>query len=106
MSTHLFEITSQKELEEIVKNNKGKLIIDFTSPQCPPCVMLEPVLEELVDRGYCSVAKINVLEHTEIAEKNNISATPTLAILKDSKIIKTMLGYQPVEAWIEILEKI
>lgn len=106
MKTQFFEINSQKELEEVVKNNKGKLILDFTSPQCPPCLMLEPVMEQLVEEGHCSVAKINVLENTEIAIKNGISATPTLVIIKDEKIISTLLGYKPVDAWIDILKKI
>lgn len=106
MKNQIFEIHSQEELEEIIKNNKGKLIIDFTSPTCGPCLMLEPIFEKLVEMQLCSIGKIDISEYPEIAIKNNISATPTLIIVKDSNILKSVIGYQPFEVWEEMLKKI
>lgn len=106
MKAQLFEINSEKDFKEVIEKNKGLLIVDFTSPVCPPCLMLEPVLEELVDKDICSVAKINVLTNQELAAKYAIQATPTIIIFKDSEIKKSALGYQPFEAWVKLLETI
>lgn len=106
MKQQMFEINSMKELEEIIKKNKGILLVDFTSPTCPPCLMLEPVLEELVESQLCSIAKINVLENQDIAESLNISATPTIVIFKDKEVVKSILGYQPIEVWEEMIKKL
>ncbi len=102
----IIEIESEKELESVVKNNKGALIIDFTSPTCGPCLMLEPIMEQLVDENICSVAKVNVLENQELARTYSITATPTLIIVKDDEIKKVVLGYQPFESWKKIIETI
>lgn len=106
MKKQMFEISSFNELENIIKLNKGILLIDFTSPTCGPCLMLTPVLEKLVDENICSVASINILENPELAREFKISVTPTIAIAKDNKIIESFLGYQPFESWVEIIEKI
>lgn len=106
MKKQMFEIHSLDELKEVIENNKGVLFIDFTSPTCGPCLMLEPIFEELVENNECSIAKVNVIENKELAIKFNVSATPTVAILKDSEIVKTIIGYQPLEIWQEIIEKI
>ena len=42
MKKQMFEINSFNELENIIKSNKGILLIDFTSPACGPCLMLTP----------------------------------------------------------------
>lgn len=106
MKNQIFEINSYEELENIINKNQGILIVDFTSPVCPPCLMLEPIFEELVEKGLCSIAKINVLENQDLAEKFQISATPTLIIIKNQEIKKSILGYQPIEVWEELIKKI
>lgn len=106
MKKQIFEINSKQELSDIIENNKGILIVDFTSPTCPPCLMLEPVFEELAEKGYASIAKVNVLENQDLVSEFNISATPTLIIVKDNKIKKSLLGYQPLESWIKLIEEI
>ena len=106
MKKHMFEINSYNELEKVIKSNKDILLIDFTSPTCGPCLMLTPVLERLVDEDICSVATINILENQELAQEFKITATPTIVIVKDDKIVESFLGYQPFESWVEIIKKI
>ena len=107
MKNQIFNINSKDELQDVInKMNDNVLIIDFTSPICPPCLMLEPVMEELVDKNLCSVARINTLENDELVEEFGIRATPTIVIVKNKEIKKSVLGYQPVEAWIEMLKQI
>lgn len=106
MKKQIFEISSKNELEEIFNENKGILIIDFTSPTCGPCLMLEPILEELVEKEFCSVAKINILENQDLVEEYGISVTPTIFIVKDQEIKKSILGYKPFEEWVELIKNL
>ncbi|MBD5423162.1 MAG: thioredoxin family protein [Mycoplasma sp.] len=106
MKKQIFEINSKEELESIFAKNQGILILDFTSPTCGPCLMLEPVLEELVEKNICSVAKINILDNQDLAREYEIRVTPTVLIAKDQEIKEVILGYQPLEAWEELIKKI
>ncbi|MBR2022287.1 MAG: thioredoxin fold domain-containing protein [Mycoplasmataceae bacterium] len=105
MNKQFYEINSEEELEKIIKTNKGVLIVDFSSPVCPPCLMLEPILEQLVKENICSVAKINVFEQQELAAKNKVNSTPTILLIKDSEVKHKVIGYQPIEEWKKIIDK-
>lgn len=106
MNKQIFEINSKEELQKILQTNKGILFLDFTSPTCGPCLMLEPVFEELVERGICSVAKVNIFENEELAIEYQIEVTPTVLIFKDQEVKQVALGYKPVEDWEEIIRKL
>lgn len=105
MNKQVYEISSEIELNEIINNNKGVLIVDFSSPICPPCLMLEPILDQLVDEGLCSVAKVNVFEQQELAAKNKVNSTPTILLIKDSEVKHKVIGYQPLDEWKKIINK-
>lgn len=102
----LFEINSQDELEYVIKRNNGLLLLFFTSPTCGPCVMMEPVLDEVVQENLASVATINTHENIDLVRQFNIKATPTVFIVKDQEIKEQVIGYQNLEVWKEILSKI
>ncbi len=104
MSIQMFEINSEDELKKTIESNKDNLIVLFTSPTCPPCLMLEPIMDELIDNKICSVAKINVLENQDLASKYDVSATPTSFIIKNNEIKKVVLGYKPFDSWKQIIE--
>lgn len=106
MKSQLFEISSKEELKKIVNQNKGILLLDFTSPTCGPCLMLEPIFEEMVEKNICSIAKINILENESLAIEYKIQVTPTIFIVKDQEVKEVAFGYKPMEEWEEIIRKI
>ena len=82
------EVTPE-QFGELVEN--GVVLLDFFSPNCGPCRMLNPVLEQLEN---VTVLKIDAAQHPEFAAQYGVSAVPTLKFFKDAELKDTMIGLQ------------
>lgn len=97
---------NQDEYNEVVNKEDSKIkFVDFFATWCNPCRMMSPVLEEL-DEKYdnVSVYKVDVDQNAELADRLDISSVPTILIYKDGKIVKQVMGFQPL-ASLELLIK-
>ena len=74
--------------------NEGKLIIDLSSDWCGPCKTLSPVLEHLSEKGLFSLVQVNIDNNSELAQKLNIYAVPTLLFFKDGKLLEKNIEIQ------------
>jgi len=95
-----------RDFEEIV----GKyplVVVDFWSEFCPPCKMIEPVLEELAKelQGRAVFGKVCVDSERMIATKFGVSAIPTLLVFSKGKLEDTIIGYKPKDALMEKLKR-
>lgn len=72
------------------------VLVDFWAEWCGPCKMIAPVLEELAteqgDRAV--IAKVNVDESPDLAERFGITAIPTLIVFKNGQPVRTFRGVQ------------
>ena len=86
---------------------KGVVLVDFYGTYCPPCKLLEPVLEKLAGEyeGRAVIARINVDEHSEAAVDNTVEDIPTLIIFKDGKEVERLFGAQKFETIAEELDR-
>lgn len=77
----------------IEKELKGKIIIDFWADWCYPCKEMSPVFEEISKeiKGL-KFAKMDVDEEPELASKFGVMSIPTFLFLKDGKEIKRFVG--------------
>lgn len=84
------------------------VIADFWAEWCAPCKMVAPVLEEISKEyeGKLKVAKINVDENQELAEKYQIVSIPTLLVIKDGDIIKKQVGAIPKHAILDLVSEV
>jgi thioredoxin 1 len=61
------------------------VLVDFWAEWCGPCKQMMPMLEELAadyaDR--LSIAKLNIDENRQAAEKFNVRSIPTVVLFKD-----------------------
>jgi thioredoxin 1 len=66
--------------EEEVLLSPVPVIVDFWSPNCGPCKMLAPTLEEIAvtNAGRIKVVKVNVDENLALAQSWGIQGMPTL----------------------------
>lgn len=91
----ILKITNSNYSEEVEKTDK-LVLIDFWASWCGPCRMMSPIVDEIAKEvsEQIKVGKVNVDEEADLAVKFNISSIPTLVIIKDGKVVKTLIGVQ------------
>lgn len=94
------------DLAQVVKN--GVVLVDFYGTWCPPCKLLEPVIEMLAGEyaGRALVAKVNVDDNPESAVDNSVEDIPTIVLFKDGEEKERLFGTQKIETLREELDKL
>lgn len=94
--------------EEEVLKGEGIILVDFWAEWCGPCKMMVPILEELAaefEAKAIKIAKCNVDENNELAQKYEIMSIPAFKVFKGGKVIDEWVGAQPKDAIKQRLEK-
>ncbi len=83
------------------------VVVDFWSEFCPPCRLIEPVLEELANElhGRVVFGKVCVDQERLMASKFGITAIPTLLVFRDGKLADMIIGYAPKDVLLGKLKK-
>lgn len=100
------EIHSAADFEKEIINHKGYALVDFWATWCPPCRMMAPVLESAEQQlgDKINFVKVDVDEQQQLATEFDIMSIPTLVVFKDSKPVKRMSGYRPLDTFVEELK--
>lgn len=93
------------EFDEIVER-ENLAVVDFWAEWCGPCKMLAPAVEFLAGKyqGKALVAKVNVDEEPELAQRFGVMSIPTLVFLKKGQEVDRKVGVMPGSAYEEIIE--
>jgi thioredoxin 1 len=85
-------ITKENFESEVLKSDKP-VLLDFWAAWCGPCRMVSPVVDEIAGEVTdAKVGKINVDEQPELASSFRVMSIPTLAVMKDGKVVNTAVG--------------
>lgn len=98
---------SKDNFEKEVLQADKTVLADFYSDSCVPCKRLSPVLFAL-EREYAeklTIVKININFDSELAEKYEVQAVPTLVFFKNGEEVSRLRGAVKQAEIKEVIEK-
>lgn len=100
----VIKITKENFHEEVMESKKT-VLVDFWADWCGPCKMLSPIVDELAEElDDVKVCKVNIDEQPELASAYQVMSIPTLAVIKDGKVVNTAVGVRPKAAIVDLLK--
>ena len=96
MNDKVLHVTSASFEAEVLRSSEP-VLVDFWATWCPPCRMIAPAISALADAyaGRAKVAKIDVDEAPDLAEKFGIQSIPTLLVFKNGQVVDQRVGALP-----------
>ena len=82
-------------------------MVDFWADWCGPCKMVAPVVEKIAADydGKALVAKVNIDEEPELAQRFGVMSIPTLVFLKGGREVDRKVGVMPPAAFTSVLDE-
>jgi thioredoxin 1 len=103
---HVKHVTDASFAEDVL-HAEQPVLVDFWAPWCGPCRAVAPVLEQVAEAyaGRVTVAKLNVDENQQTAQRYGIRSIPTVALFKGGEVVDGVLGAAPKSFFTQMLDK-
>jgi thioredoxin 1 len=90
-------MVTDSSFDEVVLKSAGPVLVDFWATWCKPCLMVAPILEELTQEytGKLTIAKLDVDQNQQSAQKYRVMSIPTMIIFKQGKPVANIVGFKP-----------
>lgn len=81
---------------DLIETDQG-ILIDFYAEWCGPCKVLSPIIDELAKEyeGKAKIVKVNTEHNPKLSNHFKVKSIPTLAFVKDKKLIEVINGLVP-----------
>jgi thioredoxin 2 len=91
-----------------VEHSLTPVLLDLWADWCGPCHMLAPTIDQLASElaGRVKVAKLNIDENPQVANRFGVRSIPTLLVLKAGKEVDRLVGVQPKQEIMRRLERV
>jgi len=93
-----------ENIDSIIQNHTP-LLIDFWAEWCRPCKMFAPVLDEIVQENTVWLAKVDIDQNQELADRYEIVSVPTTLVFKDGKLVDRIIGAKPKHTFMKDIER-
>jgi thioredoxin 1 len=96
MHEHVFKVSAENFQEHVIRSELP-VLLDFGAVWCPPCRMLDPIVDELAIKfdGKMRVGKVDVDINPDIQEMYGVMGVPTLILFKDGQPVLNIVGFRP-----------
>ena len=103
---NVIHIGSEETFDRLITGDVP-VLVDFWATWCGPCRMVAPILDELANQygDKLIVAKVDVDEQGELAQRYRIMNIPTLKLFKQGELVDKAIGARPKAALEQMLEK-
>lgn len=107
MASDRILVLTDDTFDEEIKKVHEPVLVDFWAAWCAPCKVIAPCLEQLSEEmaGRVRIAKVNVDENGDLANRFGIRSIPTLMVFKDGRVVDQMIGAAPKEQIRRLVEK-
>lgn len=107
MATSEIIHVNQTNFDGEVINSKLPVLVDFYATWCGPCKQITPILAELAkEKTGVKIVKVDVDENPELATQYGVRGIPTLIIIKNGEVVKTMVGFKNKEALLDAITSV
>ena len=102
----VIHIGSEEIFDKLISGDVP-VLVDFWATWCGPCRMIAPIVEEIANEyaGKVVVAKVDVDEMGELAQRYRIMNIPTLMLFKQGQLVDKAIGARPKAALEQMLNK-
>jgi thioredoxin len=85
---------SDQQFQQEVLASPVPVVVEFWSPKCPHCLNMAKRVSALSKElsGKVNVAKINVLENSQMARDYGVQVVPTFLLFKNGKVKAQAVG--------------
>jgi thioredoxin 1 len=90
-------IHTEQEIHQTIKSFQGLVVIDVFATWCGPCKLLSPKLDKM-EQEFTNVKfiKVDADEVSNFADKNEITAMPTIIFIKNGVEVNRITGLNEV----------
>ena len=99
-------INSIEHFNSIIEHSGNRLIaFDLYADWCMPCHVLAPILDQIAreHRSKVTIFKVNTYDYPQITEAFGATGIPFVIFIKNRKAIYALMGVQPKESYIKII---